>query len=90
MAGAGPDQDTAEDLHAGRQVSDMHKDRGGLDDDTPGTRLARLRQAVGDDLQARRRSRAIWVLIDNNLLELQSMLEDDDTLAGRVSRAMMQ
>ncbi|UYV37589.1 relaxase/mobilization nuclease domain-containing protein [Rhodobacteraceae bacterium D3-12] len=54
MAGAGPDQDAAEDLHAGRQVSDLHQDRGGLDDDTPdslGTRLARLRRAVGDGLR---------------------------------------
>ncbi|MEP2679665.1 MULTISPECIES: relaxase/mobilization nuclease domain-containing protein [Roseobacteraceae] len=54
MAGAGPDQDAPEDLHAGRQVSDLHQDRGGLDDDTPdslGTRLARLRRAVGDGLR---------------------------------------
>ncbi|WP_150282688.1 relaxase/mobilization nuclease domain-containing protein [Salipiger aestuarii] len=54
MAGAGPDQDAPEDLHAGRQVSDLHQDRGGLDDDTPdslGTRLARLRRAVSDGLR---------------------------------------
>ncbi|WP_299281388.1 relaxase/mobilization nuclease domain-containing protein [uncultured Tateyamaria sp.] len=54
VAGAGPDQDAAEDLHAGWQVSDMHQDRGGLDDETPdsvGTRLARLRRAVGDGLR---------------------------------------
>ena len=54
MTGAGPDQDAAEDLHAGRQVSDLHQDRRGLDDDTPdslGTRLARLRRAVGDGLR---------------------------------------
>ena len=54
MAGAGPDQDAAENLHAGRQISDLHQDRGGLDDDTPdslGTRLARLRRAVGDGLR---------------------------------------
>ena len=54
MAGAGPDQDAPEDLHAWRQVSDLHQDRGGLDDDTPdslGTRLARLRRAVGDGLR---------------------------------------
>ena len=46
VAGAGPDQDAPEDLHAGRQISDLHQDRGGLDDDTPdslGARLARLR-----------------------------------------------
>jgi len=54
MAGAGPDQDAPEDLHAGRQISDLHQDRGGLDDDTPdslGTRFARLRRAVGDGLR---------------------------------------
>ena len=54
LAGTGPDQDAPEDLHAGRQVSDLHQDRGGLDDDTPdslGTRLARLRRAVGDGLR---------------------------------------
>lgn len=55
VAGAGPDQDAAEDLHAGRQISDLHQDRGKLDDDTPdslGTRLARLRRAVGDGLRS--------------------------------------
>ncbi|WP_299377005.1 relaxase/mobilization nuclease domain-containing protein, partial [uncultured Tateyamaria sp.] len=54
VAGAGPDQDTPENLHARRQISDMHQDRGELDDDTPdslGTRLARLRRAVGDGLR---------------------------------------
>lgn len=54
MAGAGPDQDAPEDLHAGRQISDLHQDRGGLDDNTPDslrTRLARLRRAVGDGLR---------------------------------------
>jgi hypothetical protein len=54
MAGAGPDDNAREDLHAGRQISDLHQDRGGLDDDTPdslGTRLARLRRAVGDGLR---------------------------------------
>jgi len=54
MAGAGPEQDAPEDLHAGRQISDLHQDRGELDDDTPdslGTRLARLRRAVGDGLR---------------------------------------
>lgn len=54
LAGAEPDQDAPEDLHTGRQISDLHQDRGGLDDDTPdslGTRLARLRRAVGDGLR---------------------------------------
>ena len=54
MAGAGPDQDVAAHLHAGRHVSDLYQDRGGLDDDTPnslGTRLACLRRAVGDGLR---------------------------------------
>jgi len=55
LAGAGPDQDAREDLHAGRQISDLHQDRGELDDNTPdslGTRLARLRRAVGDGLRS--------------------------------------
>ena len=55
LAGAGPDQDATEDLHDRRQISDLHQDRGGLDDDTPnslGTRLARLRRAVGDGLRS--------------------------------------
>ena len=54
LAGAGPDQDAPEDLHSGRQISDLHQDRGELDDSTPnslGTRLARLRRAVGDGLR---------------------------------------
>jgi hypothetical protein len=54
MAGIESDQDALEDLHTGRQVSDLYQDRGGLDDDTPnslGTRLARLRRAVGDGLR---------------------------------------
>jgi hypothetical protein len=54
LAGTGPDQDAAENLHNGRQISDLHQDRGKLDDDTPdslGTRLARLRRAVGDGLR---------------------------------------
>jgi hypothetical protein len=54
MAGAGPDQDAPENLHTGRQIRDLHQDRGELDDETPdslGTRLARLRRAVGDGLR---------------------------------------
>jgi hypothetical protein len=54
MAGVGPDQDAPENLHNGRQISDLHQDRGELDDDTPDsvrTRLARLRRAVGDGLR---------------------------------------
>jgi len=54
LAGTGPDQDAPEDLHTGRQISDLHQDRGELDDDTPdrlGTRLARLHRAVGDGLR---------------------------------------
>ena len=54
VAGAGPDQDAPEDLHAGWQISDLHQDRGGVDEDSHdslGTRLARLRRAVGDGLR---------------------------------------
>ncbi len=71
MAGAGPDQDAAEDLYAGRQISDLHKDRGELDDDTPdslGTRLACLRRAVGDGLRG----------LSKRIERLGSTLDDQD------------
>ncbi|MEP5728562.1 MAG: mobilization relaxase, partial [Sulfitobacter sp.] len=71
LAGAGPDQDAAEDLHAGRQVSDLHQDRGELDDDTPdslGTRLARLRRAVGDGLRG----------LSRGIERLGSTFDDED------------
>ncbi|MEL7128606.1 MAG: mobilization relaxase, partial [Pseudomonadota bacterium] len=43
-------------LHDGRTTRDLHSDRGGLDDptDSLGTRLARLRRAVGDGLRGLR------------------------------------
>ena len=72
MAGAGPDQDTPEDLHAGRQVSDLHQDRGELNDDTPdslGTRLARLRRTVGDGLRG----------LSKGIERVGSALDDQDT-----------
>jgi len=71
MTGAGPDQDAAEDLHAGRQVSDLHQDRRGLDDDTPdslGTRLARLRRAVGDGLRG----------LSKGIERVRGTLDDED------------
>ena len=54
LADAGPRKDRAEDLHAGRDAGHLHQDRGEMNDDTPdslGTRLARLRRAVGDGLR---------------------------------------
>ncbi|KQI73477.1 mobilization relaxase [Loktanella sp. 5RATIMAR09] len=56
MADPGPIEDTAAHLHDGRSERDMHSDRGGLDDptDSLGTRLARLRRAVGDGLRSLR------------------------------------
>ena len=54
MAGAGLEQGPAEHLHTGRQISDLHQDRRGLDDETPdslGTRLARLCRVVGEGLR---------------------------------------
>jgi hypothetical protein len=71
LAGAGPDQDTPEDLHAGRQISDLHRDRGELDDDTPdslGTRLARLRRAVGDGLRG----------LSKGIERVRGTLDDED------------
>ncbi|WP_342078775.1 relaxase/mobilization nuclease domain-containing protein [Yoonia sp. SS1-5] len=52
----GPIEDTAAHLHDGRETRDLHSDRGGLDDptDSLGTRLARLRRAVGDGLRGLR------------------------------------
>ena len=71
LAGIGPEQDTAEDLHAGRQVSDLHQDRGGLDDDTHdslGRRLARLRRAVGDGLRG----------LSKGIERVRGTLDDED------------
>ncbi|WP_298858642.1 relaxase/mobilization nuclease domain-containing protein [uncultured Sulfitobacter sp.] len=71
VAGAGPHQDPPEDLHAGRQISDLHQDRGELDDDTPdslGTRLARLRRAVGDGLRG----------LSKGIERVRSTLDEED------------
>ncbi|MGJ5619542.1 relaxase/mobilization nuclease domain-containing protein [Sulfitobacter sp. MF3-043] len=76
MAGAGPDQDAPEDLHAGRQISDLHQDRGELDDDTPdsiGTRLARLRRAVGDGLR----------VLSKGIERVRGTLDDQDAEPDR-------
>ena len=81
LAGAGPDQDAPEDLHAGRKVSDLHQDRGELDDDTPdslGTRLARLRRAVGDGLRG----------LSAGIERVRSTLDDQDAEPDRWYRAM--
>jgi len=71
LAGAGPYKDAAKDLHAGRQISDLHQDRGELDDDTPDslrTRLARLRRAVGDGLRG----------LSKGIERVRSTLDDQD------------
>ena len=56
MADPGPIEDAAAHLHDGRPEHHLHSDRGGLDDptDSLGTRLARLRRAVGDGLRSLR------------------------------------
>jgi hypothetical protein len=56
MADPGPIEDSAAHLHDGRPEHHLHSDRGGLDDptDSLGTRLARLRRAVGDGLRGLR------------------------------------
>ena len=56
MADLGPIENAAQDLHDGREARHLHSDRGGLDDptDSLGTRLARLRRAVGDGLRGLR------------------------------------
>ncbi|MHA7828083.1 MAG: relaxase family protein [Roseovarius sp.] len=71
MADTGPEQDAAEDLHAGRQISDLYQDRGELDDDAPdslGTRLARLRRAVGDGLRG----------LSKGIERVRGALDDED------------
>ena len=56
MADPGPVEDAPAHLHDGRATRHLHSDRGGLDDpaDSLGTRLARLRRAVGDGLRGLR------------------------------------
>ncbi|GIT91708.1 hypothetical protein JANAI62_21650 [Jannaschia pagri] len=56
MADPGPVEDAAQGLHDGRETRHLYSDRGGLDDpaDSLGTRLARLRRAVGDGLRGLR------------------------------------
>lgn len=56
LADPGPIEDAAQDLHDGRSEHHLHTDHGGLDDptDSLGTRLARLRRAVGDGLRGLR------------------------------------
>lgn len=53
LADPGPIEDAAQDLHDGRTTHHLHSYRGELDDptDSLGTRLARLRRAVGDGLR---------------------------------------
>lgn len=71
MAGAGPNENAPEDLHTGRQIIDLHQDRGGLDDDTPdslGTRFARLRRAVGDGLRG----------LSTGIERVRGTLDDED------------
>lgn len=76
-----PEQDAPEDLHTGRQVSDLHQDRGELDDDTPdslGTRLARLRRAVGDGLRG----------LSKGIERVRGTLDDQDAEPDGWYRAM--
>ncbi|SHH13738.1 Relaxase/Mobilisation nuclease domain-containing protein [Cognatiyoonia sediminum] len=50
----GAEPDGVEDLHDGANTNHLHRDQGALDDAAPnslGTRLARLRRAVGDGLR---------------------------------------
>ena len=56
MADPRPNEDAPAHLHDGRPKRHLHQDRGGLDDptDSLGTRLARLRRAVGDGLRGLR------------------------------------
>ena len=54
MGDAGPRPDRIEDLHHGRDAGHLYRDQGALDDTYPdsiGTRIARIRRAVGDGLR---------------------------------------
>ncbi|WP_321830634.1 relaxase/mobilization nuclease domain-containing protein [Thalassovita sp.] len=54
MGDAGPRPDRIEDLHHGRDAGHLYRDQGTLDDTDPdsiGTRIARIRRAVGDGLR---------------------------------------
>ena len=54
LADLGPHAHGVENLHTGRDAGDLHRNRGEMNEDTPdslGTRLARLRRAVGDGLR---------------------------------------
>jgi hypothetical protein len=58
MGDAGPRPDRIEDLHDGANAHHLHRDQGALDDqsndntpDSIGTRIARIRRAVGDGLR---------------------------------------
>ncbi len=54
MGDAGPRPDRIEDLHIGAEADHLHRDQGTLDDTYPdsiGTRIARIRRAVGDGVR---------------------------------------
>ncbi|AXT35600.1 mobilization relaxase [Phaeobacter sp. LSS9] len=54
MGDAGPRPDRIEDLHHGRDAGHLYRDQGTLDDTDPdsiGTRIARIRRAVGEGLR---------------------------------------
>ncbi len=58
MGNVGPEPDRIEDLHYGWGTDHLHRDQGALDDqstdntpDSIGTRIARIRRAVGDGLR---------------------------------------
>lgn len=54
LGDAGPEPNRIEDLHHGRDAGHLFRDQGALDDpdhDSIGTRIARIRRAVGDGLR---------------------------------------
>lgn len=70
LADPGSVEDTPAHLHDGRATRDLHTDRGGLDDptDSLGTRLARLRRAVGDGLRG----------LSKGIERVRGTLDDED------------
>ncbi len=71
LAGDGPNTNVAEELQNGRNARSVHRDQGEMNDDAPdglGTRLARLRRAVGDGLRN----------LSNGIERLGGTLDEDD------------
>jgi len=76
LAGDGSRPDNAKELHAGGHACAVYQDQGEMNDDAPdslGTRLARLRRAVGDGLRN----------LSNGIERLGGTIDEDDARRTR-------